>query len=335
MRVNGDRPLIAVLGASGFIGSAISARLARLPVRLRTVGRGPLPPPVGAVADVKPFRADLTRPGLIAESVAGADAVVYLLAHIAGPGGWRAQEGDTHAAEANLGLMRDLVAALRGAHRPGPPPAVLFAGTVMQAGTVPDRRIDGTEQDRPVTPYPRQKLAAERLLLEATAEGLLRSVSLRLPTVYGHVDAAPAGGGDKGVVATMIRRALRGEALPLWGEGTVRRDLLHVDDVAAAFTAALGSVDRGEELAGRHWVLGSGRGERLRDLFGAVALAVAEHTGRPPVALKQVEPPDYAEPIDFCDIEVDSRAFRSATGWQPRVGLADGLRRTTAALTRP
>ncbi|MFF7788120.1 NAD-dependent epimerase/dehydratase family protein [Streptomyces sp. NPDC007991] len=41
--MNGRRPRIAVLGASGFIGSAISAELAERPVRLRTVARRPFP----------------------------------------------------------------------------------------------------------------------------------------------------------------------------------------------------------------------------------------------------------------------------------------------------
>ncbi|MFF5364777.1 NAD-dependent epimerase/dehydratase family protein [Streptomyces scabiei] len=330
--MNGRRPLIAVLGASGFIGSAISAELAGRPVRLRTVARRPLPVPHGAVADVEPFQADLTRPGALADSVTGSDVVIYLVAHIAGPGGWRASEDDAHAAGVNLGLVRDLVAALRDGRRSGPPPTVLFAGTVMQVGVPPNGRIDGTEPDAPGTAYPRQKLAAERLLREATEEGVLRAVSLRLPTVYGHVRGAPEGGRDKGVVAMMIRRALRCEGLTMWGEGTVRRDLLHVDDVAAAFTAALDAVGRGDDLTGRHWVLGTGRGEPLRDLFGRIAVAVAERTGRPPAPVTRVVPPEYAEPIDFCDIEVDARAFRSATGWRPRVGLEDGLRRTAAAL---
>nr|WSU72300.1 NAD-dependent epimerase/dehydratase [Streptomyces anulatus] len=333
MKAHGRRPLIVVLGASGFIGSAITAELARLPVRLRTVARRPCPAPAGAVADVEPFQADLTRPGRVAESVSGADAVVYLVAHIAGPGGWRTREDDAHAVGVNLGPVSDLVTALRDTRGSGPPTTVLFAGSVMQAGPIRSGRIDGTEADAPTTAYPRQKLAAELLLKEATAEGVLRAVSLRLPTVYGHVDTtADRGGQDKGVVATMIRRALRGEGLTMWGEGAVRRDLLHVDDAAAAFTAALDAVRRGEDLTGRHWVVGTGRGERLRDLFGGIVVEVAGRTGQPPVPVEEVEPPEYAEPIDFCDIEVDARAFRSATGWRPRVGLAEGLRRTVAAL---
>ncbi|MFF7788119.1 NAD-dependent epimerase/dehydratase family protein [Streptomyces sp. NPDC007991] len=208
--------------------------------------------PHGAVADVAPFQADLTRPGALADSVTGSDVVIYLVAHITGPGGWRASEDDAHAAGVNLGLVRDLVAALRDGRRSGPPPTVLFAGTVMQVGVPPNGRIDGTEPDAPGTACPRQKLAAERLLREATEEGVLRAVSLRLPTVYGHVSRAPEGGRDKGVVAMMIRRALRGEGVTMWGEGTVRRDLLHVDDVAAAVPAA-------SPPPGRRRRLGAGR----------------------------------------------------------------------------
>lgn len=331
-----EPPLITVLGASGFIGSAVTRELARRPVRLRTVARRPAAVPGAGPAEVEVRAADLTAPGELAEAVAGADAVVHLAARFAGAASyagsaaWRVAEGDAAAERVNVGLMRELVAAVRAARRDGPSPAVVITGTTSQAGVPPSVRLDGTEPDRPRGAYARQKLAAELLLREATDEGLLRGVALRLTTVFGHGPASTAA--DNGVVTTMVRRALAGEPITMWHDGTVLRDLLYVDDAARAVAAALDHADR---LTGRHWLVGTGRPEPLGAVFRSVAGIVSDRTGRPAVPVVTVDPPPSAEATDFRGVEVDSAAFRDVTGWAPRITLREGLLRTVDALAPP
>lgn len=124
------RPLIVVLGASGFMGSAVVDRLAGLPVTVRAVARGLSPVPAEAVADVETHQVDLARPGALAHAVEGADAVVHLVAQVGGDRSWRA--ADERTERVNVGVMRDLVTAFEG--RDAPAPAVVFASTA-QAGT--------------------------------------------------------------------------------------------------------------------------------------------------------------------------------------------------------
>ncbi|KNB52381.1 oxidoreductase [Streptomyces caatingaensis] len=317
-------PLVAVLGASGFIGSAVLRELARGPWRIRAVSRRPAAVPAGARAAVEVRTADLTAPGATAEAVRDADVVIHAVAHIAGDTTWRIGEDDTAAERVNVGLVRDLVDALAARPR-REPAAVLFAGAVSQAGPPDQDVLDGTETDRPAGAYDIQKLRAERLLLAADADGVLRGASLRLPTVFGHDPGSTAR--DKGVVSLMARRALAGEPITMWHDGTVRRDLLHVTDAARAFAAAARHTGA---LSGRHWLLGTGRGEPLGAVFRQVAALAAEHTGRPPVPVVSVEPPAHAEPGDFRGVTVDASAFRAATGWRPRVPLAEGLRGAVA-----
>ncbi|GLZ36485.1 NAD-dependent epimerase/dehydratase family protein [Actinokineospora sp. NBRC 105648] len=307
---------VVVLGASGFIGSGITRALARADVSLRVVARRPTPAP----AHVEVRAADLTDG--VAEHVADADAVVHLAAYT--DGGWRVADGDTVAERVNVGLVADLVDALRG--RPSPP-VVLFAGTETQVGLTERVRIDGSEPDNPRSAYTRQKLAAENLLKDATAEGVLRGVSLRLPTVYGQGPETTAR--DKGVVALMVRKAFADEPLTMWHDGTVRRDFVYIDDVTAAFVSAL---DNADALAGKHYVLGSGVGEPLGKVFAEIAARVSATTGRPPVPVVSVPPPGHAEPTDLKSVEVDASAFRAVTGWEPRVPLTEGIRRTVASI---
>ncbi|WP_342342217.1 NAD-dependent epimerase/dehydratase family protein [Streptomyces agglomeratus] len=323
-REQGAMPAITVLGASGFVGSAVTAALARHPVRLRAVARRPSFVPGAGPARTEVRTADLTSPDELAAAVSGADVVVHLVTH---SGGWRAAESDPASRAVNIGVMENLCEVLRRRRADGPPPLVLYAGAASQIGLPPGTPIDGSEPDHPGTAYDRQKLGAERLLKAATEEGVLRGVSLRLPTVFGHVAAPHAE--DRGVVAFMVRRALAGEPLTLWHDGTVKRDLVHVEDVADAFVAALGHPDA---LAGGHWLLGGGRGDPLGDVCRTVAALVAARLGKPPVPVVSVEPPADAPATDFRSVTIDSSPFRRVTGWRTRIPLHTALERTVTAL---
>ncbi|MFJ9520154.1 NAD-dependent epimerase/dehydratase family protein [Kitasatospora sp. NPDC101801] len=320
---DGRAPLVVVLGASGYLGSAVVAELARRPVRLRLVARRAPVLPGEPVADCESVLADLAAPGAAAEAVAGADAVVHLVAELDRAVGWRAveQAGEQRGERLGAGLVREIAGALRGTG--GPAPLLVLAGSASQAGRA--GLVDGTGPDRPTTVYARQKLSAERELMAATAEGLLRGVSLRLPTVYGR-GPGPEG---NGVVAAMVRRALAGQPLTVWGTGGVVRDLLHVADAAAAFTACL---DHGARLSGWPWPVGTGRPVQVRELFTAIARAVAARTGRPPVPVDSVQPPAAATAADAAGTVVDASAFRDATGWHPRRELAESLAELAADL---
>ncbi|WP_405145028.1 NAD-dependent epimerase/dehydratase [Sphaerisporangium sp. NBC_01403] len=313
-------PLVVVLGASGFVGSALVEKLVLRRVRLRLVARRLSPVPGGGPAEVDVRRADLAVPGQVAEAVAGADVVVNMLLH----GDWRTATDAVD--QVNRGVVSDIVETIRAERGPGPPPVVLFPGSTSQAGSRVPARIDGTEPDDPETPYDRQKTAAEGLLKAATAQGVVRGVTLRLPTVFGGGVTPDA---DRGVVAAMARRALAGEPLTMWGDGGVERDLLYVGDTAEAFLAAL---DHADALAGGHWLLGTGRGTSVRDLFTAIAEAVSEYTGAPPVPVISTPPPDGATLMDLKSVVADPAAFRRRTGWTARVPLQEALRRTVVSV---
>lgn len=316
-------PLITLLGATGFVGSAVLRELAGHPVRIRAVARRPARLPAAPRADIDVHTADLTEPGAVARAVEGADVVVHTVAHIAGASTWRIDDGDTAAERVNVGLVRDLVDALD--RRPGPKARVLFTGAASQVGPSDKEVLDGTEADHPAGEYDRQKLAAERLLLSADADGVLHGASLRLPTVFGYGPDSTAH--DKGVVSTMVRKALDGDPLTMWHDGTVRRDLLYVEEAARALVDGIG---RAEALAGRHWLLGTGEGRPLGEVFALIAALVSEHTGKPPVPVCSVEPPAHAEQGDFRSVTIDASAFREAAGWRPVFPFEQALRRTVA-----
>lgn len=312
------RPLVVLLGATGFVGSAVLRELAGRPIRLRAVARQPAQVPADAEAEIEVYQRDLTEPGVVREVIAGADTVIHCIAYTSGAATWRIGDGDNVAERVNVGVAKDLADAL-AEHPHGL--RIVFTGAVSQVGPIAKEVIDGTEPDEPRGEYDRQKLRAERLLL-AAATGAHRATSVRLPTVFGYGPRSTAR--DKGVVSAMVRRAFTGAPLTMWHDGTVRRDVVYVEDIARALVAA---TDHVEALAGRSWVLGSGRGIPLGELFSTIADLVAERTGvRVPVV--SVPPPEHAEAGDFQSVTIDSSAFRAVTGWQPALSVDDALRRT-------
>lgn len=303
---------VVVLGGTGFVGSAVADRFVRAGATVRSVSRGG----AASVSGVDVVAADLTRPGAVARAVAGADVIASLVLYT-GSGSYRvgAEQAEA-AAEVNV----EVAHAVSGAVGSGGGPTVLWAGSTSQVGAGAGERIsvDGSEPDRPTTEYDRQKCAAEAHVLGAGG------ISLRLPTVYGR----SPGGLDRGVVTAMIRRAVAGQALTVWGEGGMLRDLVAVDDVARAFVTAAAHAPR---LAGRKWVLGSDRGVSVRDLFERIAHAVAAHANRAPVPVVSVPPPAHATDMDLRGLVADPSAFRAVTGWRTDVDLDDGLAETVRA----
>ncbi|MGW5050497.1 NAD-dependent epimerase/dehydratase family protein [Actinokineospora sp. NPDC004072] len=279
---------VAVLGGSGFVGSAVADRLAAAGLAVRVVAREPGNPPHEVV------RADLTEPGRVAAAVAGADVVLSLVLHT-GSGSWRVTaEGAAEAEAVNVGIVRAAAAT-------GLP--VVLAGSTSQAA--------------PAGEYDRQKLAAERVVLAAGG------CCLRLPTVYG------PGPRDRGVVSAMVRRAAAGEALTVWGDGSMLRDLVYVDDVAEAFLLAVRHL---AVLRGEHWTVASGRGVTVRALFELVASTVAEETGTDPVPVRSVPPPPQATATDLRGSVADPSRFHAVTGWRAATDLAEGVRRVYKGL---
>lgn len=326
----GRAPVVAVLGASGFLGGAVLRALATRPVRVRAVSRRAvaLPPRArSGPGEVTGVAADLTDDRAVAEAVRGVDAIVVTVAQVTGARTWRVEEGDRAAERVNTGIAAAVAGALTEQPRRGDaPPVVVFAGSTTQAGAHPGP-LRGTEPDRPVTAYDRQKLAAEQALLAAGYRGRCRAISLRLTTVFGP-PATPTAT-DKGVVSTMARRALQGQPLTLWHDGDISRDLLYVDDAAGAFLAALRAADR---LAGRAWMVGTGHSTPLRTVMSTVAAEAAGCTGGPVVPVHRVPAPAYASPLDLCSVRIDPAPFARASGWAAQTGWHQAVRHTVSAL---
>ena len=168
------------------------------------------------------------------------------------------------------------------------------------------------DEDAPAI-VPESPYAASKRGAELVASALVRQAPdmictpLRFFTVYGPRQRPEM------AITLFTRAALRGEPLPVFGDGSMRRDFTHVDDIVAGVIAAAERKTPGF----RPYNLGSGRPITLNDLLAALERACQTKLtiDRKPLQLGDVE-------ATFASID---RA-RSELGWSPRVPLEAGLR---------
>jgi nucleoside-diphosphate-sugar epimerase len=320
---------IAVLGAAGYIGTALSMSLGRLPVELRLLSRHICSLDHSAVASISSHAVDLTRSQTVSDALRDVDVVISLVSDFGDATSWRTTSS-TSMASTTTRVVRNVIQHFEKGGSGSSPSAFLLAGSTSTAGSFDASRIDGSEIDNPRTVYDRRLLKAERILFDATSRGIVRGVVLRLPTVYGVTMRTP-NHIARGFVASMVKRALAGMPLPAWHGGRVRRDFLHVDDTADAFIDAMRSSTR---LCGRHWLVGTGRSMRVADLLELVSSMVYGTTGiRAPI--EHVLDPVGSTSMDAANCLLDPRPFHSRSAWTSKISVEDGVRHLILRMASP
>lgn len=160
----------------------------------------------------------------------------------------------------------------------------------------------------PESPYAASKRGAELVALAlARRAPSMHVTALRFFTVYGPRQRPEM------AITLFTRAALEGKPIVMFGDGSMKRDFTHVDDIVRGVLAACERAPVGF----RAYNLGSGAPIRLGDLVTAIRTAVGVDfpVERKPVPLGDVD-------ATFADI---SRA-KSELGWSPEVKLVDGLR---------
>ena len=144
----------------------------------------------------------------------------------------------------------------------------------------------------------------------------IRACSLRLTNTYGPRQLIRHS--RQGFIAWFIRKAVLGEEIQIYGDGSQKRDFDYVDDVVDAFLRAGAS----DQAPGQVFNLGGETAISLLDL----AKMLIDIAGAGSYTL--VPFPEDRKRIDIGDFEADASKIRAALGWQPRVGLREGLERT-------
>ena len=167
-----------------------------------------------------------------------------------------------------------------------------------------------THATTPLSPYGITKLVGEHYLRYYQQLAGIQTVSLRYANVYGPRQDPH---GEAGVVGIFVQKMLRGEQPIINGNGRQTRDFIFVDDVVEANLAVLG-----KDVTGPYNV-GTGIETTINDIHKLLAAATNRGT-------KEIHGP--GKKGEQARSVIDSTKLRHELGWEPRVALDEGMKRT-------
>lgn len=295
--------LIAVTGATGFIGRHLLQALPAQGFRVRALLRRPAELPAEATGAVI---GDIARPQNMAAALEGVDAIVHSAALTPGLTGRPADDYRAMNTEATVALAR-------AAQRAGVKRFVFLSSIRAQAGPSAAQILTEASMAAPESAYGESKLAAEQGL--ATLD--IDWIALRPVLVY-----AP---GMRGNMAELLRLARSSWPLP-FGLLGARRSLLALDNLSSAVAtvlAAPGPLRRAFVVADRDALT-------VGEMVAALRRGLGRRPGLVPVPVLMLRA--------ACRVSGHAEAFRrlaeplvvdaaalAALGWTPAVTTAEGL----------
>ena len=325
-----------ITGGAGFIGSNLADRLLSAGERVlvydnlsrQGVGRNLswLREKHGDSLEVR--IADIRDSSALASALAGAKKVYHFAAQVAVTS---SLESPLEDFDINARATLHLLELMRHHDRP---PSLLFTSTNKVYGNLSDLHLElrqgryepedemlrrhGVGEKRPLdlySPYGCSKGAADQYVLDYARSYGLQAVVFRMSCIYG---PRQFGTEDQGWLAHFLIRALEGKSITLYGDGRQVRDVLYVGDLIDAMRIAQEEMPR---LSGQAFNIGGGA-EHVVSL-----LEVVERIG----ASGNLRFGDWRTGDQRYYVS-DIRKFARATGWRPRVGVEEGIRRLQAWL---
>lgn len=330
---------VLVTGGCGFIGTNLVRRLVALGVSVSVFDDLSRPGVAGNLAalradvgsHIEVHVGDIRDAAAVDRVVAPVDAVVHLAGQTAVTTSLARPADDLFANV--VGTFHVLDAARRSRREP----LVVYASTNKVYGDLEHLAVVGerdhyrfrdlphgvaeTQPVEPVSPYGCSKAAGEQYTRDFARSYGLRTVVFRQSCIYGEHQL---GVEDQGWLAWFAESGRLGRPLTIFGDGRQVRDLLHVDDLLDAYTAAVGRIDT---VSGDVFNVGGGAANAL-----SVWWQLRPHLER---ALgRELDEPSFA-PWRTGDQKVfvaDTTKARRLLGWEPRIDVASGLARLVAWL---
>jgi UDP-glucose 4-epimerase len=294
-----------VLGGGGFLGLNLCRRLMASGHRVRAFGhRGLFPAELGG-ADL--LQGDFSDRAAITSAIQGAEVAFHLI-HSTVPNSANLDM----AADVRQNLLPSL-AFFDLARSAGVKRVVFLSSGGTIYGHPMQIPTEETAPTEPITAYGISKLAIEKYLaLYQRLYGLDYRI-LRVANPFGPFQVAVKG---QGLIAEIIWRAMNRERIEVWGDGSIVRDFIFVDDVIDAVEIA--ACDGSDE---RIFNIGSGTGRSIRQVLAAI-----EHSlpSKLDIAWKGERAVDV--PVSILSV---TRA-RDKLGWAPKTSFESGIVKTIA-----
>lgn len=186
---------------------------------------------------------------------------------------------------------------------------------LSSGGTVYGKEVECPLNEKtatnPITSYGIQKVTIEKLLYLYNYMYGLDYRIIRLTNPYGPYQRP---NGVLGAVTTFTYKALRGEEINVYGDGSVVRDFIYIDDAVRGIQKIVNGTDRHHTFN-----LGCGYGTSIKQVLETIqdALGIA-------VKVKYTEARKVDVPVNYLDI----KRYETAYGALNPINLRDGIKKT-------
>jgi UDP-glucose 4-epimerase len=296
-----------ILGGGGFLGSHLCDALLAEGHSVRIFDRPNLQRfrTFSADENVEWLEGDFANEDDIAHAVPGCDIVYHLVSTTLPKS---SNDNPVYDVETNLVGTLNL---LNHTHKAKIKKIIFLSSGGTVYGVPETIPIKENHPSNPICSYGITKLAIEKYFhLYHTLYGLDYCV-LRLANPYGERQRVT---GAQGAVAVFLDKALRGETIEIWGDGSVVRDYIYIADAVTAMLSAL-DYDGNERL----FNVGSGKGQSLNEILDEIESLL----GRP-VERKHTPGRALDVPSNVLGIE----QAESCLQWRPGSTFQQGLKRT-------
>jgi nucleoside-diphosphate-sugar epimerase len=302
-----------VTGGAGFIGSSLAERLLANGERVRILddfSSGRRSNVESLRGRVEIVEGTIVDPATVSRCMEGVEVVFH---EAAIPSVARSVDDPGRSILANVqGTTVVLDCARRGRVK-----RLVFAASSSAYGDTPVLPKVETMEPRPLSPYAVSKATGEQLLRVFASLYPIETVSLRYFNVFG--PRQDPSSHYAAVIPKFVTAALRKEPATIFGDGEQTRDFCFIDNVVNANLLAASTP---KKLAGQVVNIACGDRTSLNELWRMVG----KLTGYS--AAPRYEP---TRPGDVRDSLADIGAAQSLLGYEPKVRLEEGLRRTIDA----
>lgn len=295
---------ILVTGGAGFQGSHLSEKWVRdghnvtiLSTYSEEAQRNIEP----FIEDVSIVWGSVTDNEIVQKTVRGQEIVAHLAAHInvdkslADPRAFQ---------DVNIGGTINVLEAVRANEA-----RMIFASSCEVYGFSENSPIVSENAEmRPYSPYAASKAGADRICFSYYKSFGVNVSVIRPCNIFGERQKSGLGGA---VIPIFCKLAAAGRPLTVFGDGTQRREYMHVEDLIQAYDLAL----KNQDISGESFNVGTGETPSINE----IAAFISKQTGAPITH----EP---ARPGEVPSFKLDSSKIKEL-GFTPNIQFENGLSR--------
>lgn len=293
-----------VLGGAGFQGRHLVERLVRKGENVRVFDKSATCPQFGGVSSkhVEYISGNFSSVDTVEQILKGVDVIFHLISTTL------PKTSNDDPVNDVMSNIVPTIQFLESARKAGVRKVIFFSsgGTVYGVPkTIP------TPEGHPTLPlcsYGIHKVAIENYLhLYFTLYGLDYAV-MRVSNPYGTYQGTSRG---QGAVPIFLHKLMQNEPIDIWGDGSVVRDYIHVNDVIKAAIKLI-------EYQGSQKIfnIGSGKGFSLNALIAEMASLIGREARVNYLPARALDVPASVLDISLASRELD---------WQPRVSFREGI----------